>query len=121
MEKLDLGKHIRGCDVLAVSFIKVHHGLVQWCFLPFWRDCGRDMVASIDSGTLPMPASITQLLFLYAHHLKENVDEDVATSPDSQTNEQRSANILDRLFLEKQAHHLGFSEGSSYKRVLVQE
>jgi hypothetical protein len=66
------------------------------------------MVASIDSGTLPMPASITQLLFLYSHHLKENVDEDVATSPDSQTNEQRSANILDRLVLEKQAHHLGF-------------
>jgi hypothetical protein len=68
----------------------------------------RDMVASIDSCTLPMPAAITQLLFLYADHLKENVDEDVGTSADSQTNEQRSPNILDRLILEKQAHHLGF-------------
>jgi hypothetical protein len=68
----------------------------------------RDMVASIDSGTVTMPATITQLLFLYADHLKQNVDEDVATSADSQTNEQRTANILDRLVLEKQAHHLGF-------------
>jgi hypothetical protein len=28
-----LGKHIRDGYVLAVSFIKVHHGLVQWRFL----------------------------------------------------------------------------------------
>jgi hypothetical protein len=68
----------------------------------------RDMVALINDGTVTVPAKITQLLFLYACHLSENMDEDVATSADPQTDEQRSPDILDRLILEKQAHHLGF-------------